>query len=257
MGWKWTLGALLVAALATGCTKMKFNIDTPPRFTTASGNPPRMCREPDPAARGRENAALLSSVVDATHNACEPVQPCITGFDYVTRYEKLGDPAKPTEFAFQYIVLDIQENRFCSAKWSNMGSGPRLEYWPLPAFDMQASFRCAEGQINATVNAVVGVIDLDDLDSATANALRSLPAPSSNLATMISPLNVGNDVFNKVKAKVDDDHKITWSAKYQFDGCTRDAAGNPDPQTDCGAGQFSCLTVRWRDSVGGGTARFP
>jgi hypothetical protein len=252
---------LLVSTLAAGCTKVKFSIDHPPaRFTTAAGNPPALCRVLDPAAQADEDTGLVQQALSSVHSMCNPGQPCITGVDWVNRYDKVGN-AGASEYMFQYLDFQIKENRACAGLWANMGSGPRLEYWPIPAFDTQTSWRCAEGQLTATVSAVAGVIDITDLDSDLQKTLSGLPTPTADKSTMISPATVGNDVFRRIKDKVDKEHKITWNSKYQYDYCTTKAGPPgqppvPDPQTDCGPGKFHCLKVNWTDSNGSSSAQY-
>ncbi len=248
---------LLIVSVASlgGCTKIDFSVESPPRFTTDAGG--NQCRVADPTARSSQDPNIMRQLVNSTHRVCRPLgQPCINGFDTVYRYQKIGD-AKSDEYVFQYLDLQVRENRNCTGHWANMSSGPRLEYWPHPALDIQASFRCSESQFEAeVVEAYVGIIELDDLSSEAQDALDRLPnKPTSKAAVQLGGM-VPRNVYDEIKNKVEDDHKVKWSSKYQFDFCSRDAAGRPDPQTDCGPGKFHCLKLRYKDSNSGAALTF-
>jgi hypothetical protein len=237
------LAGLLLTTLGA-CDDVNFTIDTLPRFSNCTGTDPTTNVNNDPQPRMYEDPAIWSTALANWHQVCRPFgQDFISGYDIVHHYQTF-DPPKPTWRMFQVIHVETETDINCRGITTREAPVNLVEFWPIPARDMLASYRCCESRFRVVRSSQIGAFDLTDLDTDVQNALAALPVPATNASTII------NDptAFRKLREKMNKDQTLTWNSTYEYDNCSR------PPQTACG--RRHCLTVHWNTKNGPAGASF-
>lgn len=168
--------------------------------------------------------------------------PVLSGMDLMLQY---GTSEPGDYIAIQHVVVHGTHRATVVNCGDTPGSLSRviLEYFRVPANDAIAEFMCGESiRSGEEIRAHVAVLREEDLSAEIRAALPAIP-PGQNTAFLNRVLTPAQ--FNELAEHVDDDAQITWSLRYDYDGCH-----GRRPQTHCQL--HHCLVLTWEDSESSG-----